>query len=163
MKSRRKAYFAFPSASYGALVVVLLVVGVIVSASIEAQTLTIRLLNGKSGKPMSNKNVTLEWSPEYIPWEGSVVYFGKDGIGKVEVHIGAEFFTMMTGPKIGKEPYRIAFIDCNEPRMVNIQIAQVLKSGYVPRNGCSKKSAVPRPGEIVFWAMPNPWWLPDMQ
>lgn len=163
MKSRRKAYFAFPSASYGALVIFLLVVGAIVSASLEAQTLTIRLLNGKTGRPMSNKNVTVQWSPGYFPWEGSVVYFGKDGIGKVEVHSGAEFFTMMTGPKIGKEPYRIAFIDCNEPMMVKIQIAQVLKGGYVPRNGCSKKSAVPRPGEIVFWAEPTPWWQPDMQ
>jgi len=112
---------------------------------------------------MSNKNITLEWSPEYIPWEGSVVYFGKDGIGKVEVHSGAEFFTMIPGPKIGKDPYRIPFINCNMIFAERIQIAQVLKNGYVPRNACSKKSAVPRPGEIVFWAKPNPWWLPDMQ
>ena len=163
MESRCNAYSTFPSASYGALVVVLLVVGVIVSASLEAQTLTIRLLNGKSGRPMSNKNVTLEWSPEYITWEGSVVYFGKDGIGKVEVHSGAEYITMMTGPKIGKEPYRIAFINCNTSLTERIQIAQVMKNGYVPGNACSKQSAVPQPGEIVFWAMPLPWWQPDMQ
>ena len=123
MKSRRKAYFAFPSASYGALVVILCVMGAIVSASLEAQTLIIRLLNGKSGQPMSNKNVTLEWSPGYF-MQDTVVYFGKDGIGKVEVPIGAEFFMMMTGPKIGKEPYRIAFINCNEPSMEKIQIEQ---------------------------------------
>ena len=120
-----------------------------------AQTITIRLLNGKSGRAMSNKNVTLEWFPN-PSMLGTEVHLGEDGIGKVEVPVGADHLIVMGGPKVGKEPYRIPFLDCNEPMTAKIQIAQVLKSGYVPGNTCSKKSAVPRSGEIVFWAIPKP-------
>jgi len=131
-------------------------------APLAAQTITIRLLNGKTGLPLADKNVTLEWSPDYSP-PGSVIYLGKDGIGTVNVPIGSEFFIMRGGPKIGKEPYRIPFINCNAPMSDMIQVSGVLKRGYVPGNTCSKMTAVPRPGEIVFWAKPKPWWQPDMQ
>jgi hypothetical protein len=148
----------------GVLAMVLLIAGAALPAPLAAQTFTIRLLNGKTGQPLSDKNVTLEWSPSYIPWEGSVVYFGKDGIGTVKVPTGSEFFVMRGGPKIGKEPYRIPFINCNASMSSEkIQISEVLKRGYVPGNTCSKMIYVPRPGEIVFWAMPKPWWQPDFQ
>ncbi len=162
MNSHPRDFSASPSASSSILVLVLLILGIVLSSPLAAQTITIRLLNGKTGQPMSNKNVTLEWSPGHF-MQDSVVYFGKDGIGKVEVPIGAVFFTMMPGPKVGKEPYRVAFGDCNLVHWERIQIAEVLKNGYVPRNDCGKKSAVPLPGEIVFWALPIPWWQPDMQ
>jgi len=147
----------------GVLAMVLLIAGTALSAPLAAQTFTIRLLNGKTGRPLSDKNVTLLWSPSYIPWEGFVVYFGKDGIGTVKVPTGSEFFIMQGGPKIGKEPYRIPFINCNASMSETIQVSEVLKRGYVPGNTCSKKTAVPRPGEIVFWAIPKPWWQPDFQ
>ena len=120
------------------------------------------MLNGKSGRLLSNKNVTLYWSPDFFS-PGTVVHLGKDGIGTVEVPSGSEIFEVAGGPKVGKEPYRIPFINCNEPMTVKIQIAQVLKNGYVPVNACSNNIAVPRPGEIVFWAMPKSWWQLDMQ
>jgi hypothetical protein len=162
MNSRLGAFSASPSASFRELVIALLILGMVLSAPLAAQTITIRLLNGKSGRPLTNKNVTLAWSPGYF-MQDSVVHFGQNGIGMIQVPVGAEFITMMGGPKVGKESYRIAFIDCNATFAERIQITQVLKNGYVPRNNCGKKSAIPRPGEIVFWAMPNPWWMPDMQ
>jgi hypothetical protein len=146
----------------GAIALTLLLGGTVLSEPLSAQTITIRILNGKSGRPLSNKNVTLYWSPDFAPL-GTVVHLGNDGIGTVEVPVGSEILTMMGGPKVGKEPYRIPFINCNEPMTEKIQIAHVLKDGHVPANVCSKKSAVPRPGEIVFWAMPKPWWQLDMQ
>jgi hypothetical protein len=132
-------------------------------APLVAQTITIRLLDGKTGRPLSDRNVTLEWSPSYNPWEGSVVHLGKDGIGTVRIPTDSESFIMRGGPKTGKEPYRIPFINCNASTSQMIQVSEVLKRGYVPGSTCSKKTAVPRPEEIVFWAMPKPWWQPDMQ
>ena len=163
MNSHLKVVAAAVLRSIGGLAIGLHIAGVALPAPLAAQTITIRLLDGKTGRPLSDKNVTLDWSPSYIPWEGSVVYFGKDGIDTVKVPSGSEFFIMRGGPKIGKEPYRIPFINCNASMTEMIQVSEVLKKGYVPGNTCSKKTAVPRPGEIVFWAMPKPWWQPDMQ
>jgi len=141
---------------------VLLVLQGVLNSQVAPRTLTIRLLNGRSGKPQSNMNATLEWSPGHF-MENTVINFGTDGIAKAEVPAGAEIVQILPGPKVGKEPYRIPYIDCTEPFMERIQIAQVLKNGYVTGNGCSLKRAVPRSGEIVFWARPKPWWQPDFQ
>jgi len=127
------------------------------------QTITIRMLHGKSGKPLSNKNVTLAWSPDFIPWHGTVVHLGKDGTGTADVPAGVELFEVMPGPKVGKEPGRIPYFDCNSPLFPHVSVSQVLKKGVVSENTCSNKTAIPRPGEIVYWAKPLPWWQPDMQ
>jgi len=124
------------------------------------QTITIRMLNGKSGKPLSNKNVTLIWSPEFR--KETEVHLGKDGTGTVDIPAGLELFDMIPGPKVGKEPGRVPYFDCN-PLNIRVAVSQVLKKGVVLENTCSKKTAVPRPGELVYWAKPLPWWLPDMQ
>jgi hypothetical protein len=162
MNSQLEAVSAAVLRTIGGLAIGLLITGAASPAPLASQTITIRLLDGKTGRSLSDKNVTLLWSPDYFP-PGSVIYFGKDGIGTVKVPSGSEFFIMRGGPKIGKEPYRIPFINCNALMPEMIQVSQVLKRGYVPGNTCSKKTAVPRPGEIVFWAMPTPWWQPDMQ
>jgi hypothetical protein len=127
----------------------------------SAQTLTIRLLNAKSGKPIQNQNVTLIWCPDCF--SKSEVLVGKDGTGHVAVPSGAKTFSMMEGPRIGNEPSRIAYIDCNEPATASFQVMQALESGATSGNKCGHQTAVPRPGEIVFWALPKPWWQPDLQ
>jgi hypothetical protein len=129
------------------------------SFSLSAQTITIRLLNAKTGEPMGNKMVTLEWGV----MERSEVKSDKQGLGTVEVPAGVKEFSLLSGPKVGKEPYRIPYLDCNEGRPDFIEVSLVLEKGYVLRNTCGHKSAVARPGEVVFWLLPNPWWMPDMQ
>jgi len=144
-----------------AVVVVVLILGMVCCTPASPQTVTIRLLNAKSGKPMPNKNVIFIWCPDCFA--KSEVSIGKDGIGHVAVPAGTNTLSMMGGPKIGNEPYRIAFIECNNPAAASIPIAQVLEKGVVPQNTCSTKSFPPKPGEIVFWALPIPWWRPDFQ
>jgi hypothetical protein len=155
-------YFFHLALCIGALAIALSIGGAVLSEPLTAQTITVRMLNGKTGKPLSNKNVTLRWSPHFDP-PGSVVNSGKDGVATAEVPLGAKMFWVMGGPKVGNDPNRIPYINCNAPMEMTLQVEQVLKNGYVPGNTCSKKSAVSRPGEIVFWAMPKPWWQPDMQ
>jgi len=119
------------------------------------------MLNGNSGKPLSDKNVTFAWSPDF--WEKTEVHLGKDGMVTVTVPAGVRLFVMIPGPKVGKEPYRIPYIDCNKSPFPEVSVSQVLKKGVVSENTCSNKTAIPRPGEIVYWAKPLPWWQPDMQ
>jgi len=145
------------------LIGTLIMLGLASAQLVVAQTITIRMLHGKSGKPLSNKNVTMVWSPDFVSWHGTEVHLGKDGTGAFEVPPGKEIAEISPGPKVGKEPNRIPYIDCNAPLFPRIQISAVLKEGFVACNTCSKKTAAARPGEIVLWAMPLPWWQPDMQ
>lgn len=128
---------------------------------LSAQTMTIRLLNAKTGTPMKNKLVTFDWGER---WDRSEIAFDKQGFGTIEVPAGANKFSLLAGPKVGKEPYRIPYLDCNEPKMeLFIRVSLVLEKGYVLGNTCGHESTVAQPGVIVMWALPNPWWKPDMQ
>jgi hypothetical protein len=160
MNSQPRAHNAVHTASFRVLVVALLIVGAVLYKPLEAQTFTIRLLNGKTGKAMHNRMVTIRWGDG---WESSEVSIGDDGVGLLEVVPGTQQFMMTVGPKPGNEPYRLAYINCNEPAMTMIQVTQVSEHGLVPGNKCGQHTAIPKPGEIVFWAMPKPWWVPDFQ
>ena len=137
-----------------------LLLAVLVCASVQAQTLTVRLLNAKSGKPMRKQNITFEWDADFKHF---VVFIGDSGLAQVEVPPGAKSFRMHPGPRLGKEPDRIAYQSCNEQTSKLIPAAEVLAKGVVPANVCGRKSIAPRPGEVVFWALPLPFWKPDFQ
>ncbi len=75
---------------------------------------------------------------------------------------------MMSGPKAGNEPYRIAYLDCNEPAndpsKPYISIPYVLRNGYVAKNRCNQKvQPTPKPGEVIYLAQPKRWWQIDFQ
>lgn len=144
----------------GGFAIGLFILGVVLPTPLAAQTFTIRLLNGKTGKAMPNRNVTVRWGDGS---RSSEISIGEDGSGRLEVVAGFQQFLLSAGPKNGDEPYRLAYIDCNDPTMPTIQITRVAQVGFVPGNKCGSYTSVPKPNEIVFWAMPKPWWLPDFQ
>jgi hypothetical protein len=89
----------------------------------------------------------------------TVVSLGADGTGKLDL-AGRSQFAMLPGPKSGKEPNSVAYIDCNDFSMVRVD--DVLNRGLVTANRCSTKvSAKVKPGEVVFWGVPLHWWEPD--
>jgi hypothetical protein len=160
MNSQLGTVYAAVLRMIGGLIIGLLISGAVLPATLAAQTFTIRLLNGKTGKAMPNRKVTVRWAEGL---KSSEVSIGEDGAGRLEVVPGSQQFLLTVGPKLGNEPYRLAYINCNEPSMTMIRVTQVLETGLVPGNKCGSHTAVPKPGEIVFWAMPKPWWGPDFQ
>ena len=125
-----------------------------------AQRITVRPLDAKTGKPMVNKIVTVRWVGI---WDKSEITLDNQGTGTVEVPTGIHEFTLDEGPNVGSEPYRIAYLDCNQPHGARIQVSLVLEKGFVPKNSCSSKTTVAHPEEVVFWGLSKPWWQPDMQ
>jgi hypothetical protein len=162
-KKLRTQYNAFSTvrlADVLALAIILLIFGMSVSTSLAAQKFTVRLLNAKTGMAMGNKKVTVKWVDGFKSLE---ILVDSKGIGRIELPSATREFFMMEGPRIGNEPDRVAYIDCNEHSMAPIQTAQVLEKGIVPGNRCGHQNVLPRPGEIIFWALPTPWWKPDLQ
>ena len=143
-----------------AVVTIALTLTLIATAAAPSQVFTIRLVDGKSGKPMGNKNVTFDWDTDF---KQSVTMVDKDGVGHLEVPQGVRGFMMRPGPRIGDEPNRVPYQNCNERKTAFIPIAQVLEKGVALKNNCGRQWIAPRPGEVVFWGSPLPWWKPDMQ
>jgi hypothetical protein len=135
--------------------------GTFLSVSGNTQTIRVRLLDGKNGKPIGNKFVTIHWNRELM--NKTTVSIDRHGVGTVEVPSGVGDFFMSEGPRAGKEPNRVAYSDCNEPSWEIVQVANVIHEGYVPKNGCGHAGVAAAAGEIVFWAHPLPWYLPDFQ
>jgi hypothetical protein len=124
------------------------------------QTITIRLINGETGKSMKNLNVTLQWDKDF---KSSVVFIGAEGVGHVDILQGATAFHMMEGPKIGKEANRIAYTNCNQGPTTLLKVEEILKFGVVPANTCGSKKLTPKAGEVIFWGRPRRSWEPDLQ
>src|SRR5436309_3528473 len=85
------------------------------------------------------------------------------GLGQLEIPPNATAFLMISGPRNGSEPFRVAYQNCNEHATTLISVAQVLEKGVVPRNVCGRQNVAAKPGQVVFWALPLPWWKPDFQ
>lgn len=126
----------------------------------RAQSLVFHLLNADSGKPFANQNLTIEWGPSFF--KESILDLGSDGTKSVAIPAGATSFVMLEGPKKGSEPYRVPFFDCNDP-ISEISIGTAVKEGVVPTNRCGKATATAKPAEVIYWARPLPFWLPDLQ
>jgi hypothetical protein len=160
MSSQLKAFPTTVLNALGVLAIFLIIAVAVVPTPLAAQTFTVRLLNAKTGKAIGNKKVTVKWADGTKSLE---IMVDSNGLGRIDLSTATRDFFMMEGPRIGNEPDRVAYIDCNEPSMALIQTAQVLKKGFVPGNRCGHPDVPQRPGEIIFWALPKPWWKPDFQ
>ena len=123
-----------------------------VALTANAQSIKLRLLNGKTGKPMRNQTVTVAW---VAPLESVDVWIGVDGTGTVTAPKEAETFGMLSGTEAGSN--KIAFLNCNAGAS-HYYLSEVYTVGVVPRNTCGKATAPARRGEIIFWALPRPFW-----
>lgn len=131
-----------------------LIIATVCSQHISAQTLTIKLVDAKSGKPLGRQNVTVKWDNS----ESSIVAVNDVGLGRVEASPGAMEFVLLAGPRKGAERNRVAYMDCNERVSMLVSVSDVVKSGIVPKNKCGNQKLTPRPGEIVFWVLSRPFW-----
>lgn len=124
--------------------------------SLTGQSITVRVLNARSGRPLARQSVTISW-PDSA--DKTVVSLGPDGTGTLDL-AGRSQFGMLPGPRSNKEPDSLAYIDCNDFSMVRVD--DVLSRGLVTANRCSSKvSAKVKPGEVVFWGAPLHWWEAD--
>lgn len=124
--------------------------------AMKGQSITVRVLNARTGRPLARQTVRISWPDGLDP---TTVTLGRDGTGKLDIS-GRSQFEMLPGPKSDKEPSKIAYIDCNHFSMV--RVSDVLNRGLVSTNLCSTKvSATVKPGEVVFWGVPLHWWEAD--
>jgi hypothetical protein len=131
------------------------------STVVFAQTLTIRLVNAETGKPVQNKHVSVSLDDEFSI-RRDLPLSDKDGIVHVSVPPNVQFITLHSGPKIGKDPDRIPYGVCG--KYSQLQIEDIVKHGFVPQNQCEPKVKLQaKSGEIVYLVQLIPRWAPDFQ
>lgn len=126
------------------------------ASALIGQSITVRVLNARSGRPLARQSVTISW-PDTL--HKTVVNLGPDGTAKLDL-AGRSEFGMLPGPRSDKEPNSLSYIDCND--FAKVRTRDVLSRGLVTANRCSSKiSAEVKPGEVVFWGVPLHWWESD--
>jgi hypothetical protein len=153
----------------------------------SAQMLTIRMINGNSGKPFANKNVfvTFWWDdPSQPPGRrrvrvgfphdtgGTDIPLDDHGIGHIAIPPQATRVQVQSVENVVIYGKRGQYFLCNvtgnqfmEPdefwtagrQLVPLDL--ISSHGFVPQSGCTPKHAVrPAPGEFVVLAVPEHCW-----
>ena len=142
-----------------------------------AQIVTMKLVNGRNGHPMSNSYANV-WVGTKRK-EAMVIATDKDGIARlrltdnddeVDLHMRKKYVgdNVVTDPIVkydGKFQINVGFVICY-PHVrdhswlatTNISTKQLLQQGIVWPNSCGKATASPKPGELVIFVRPLTWW-----
>jgi len=142
-----------------------------------AQIVTIKLVNGRNGHPMSNSHVNLWVGPERK--RTMVIPTDKNGIARLrltdnddevdlhmhEKHIGDNVVIDPTVKYDENLWVNVPFVICYPHvrdyswlAITNISTKQLLQQGIVWPNTCGKATASPKPGELAIFVRPLTWW-----
>jgi hypothetical protein len=121
----------------------------LVSSPVRAQTIQIRVIDGRNGHPISGERLQVSTDPNFNNWMQSST--SSDGIATVDVGGGKEI-------KIASN----LFYDCRPfqkdvPRPV-YSVAEILNTGAATANACGKLKVEPKRGELLFFVRPLHWW-----
>jgi hypothetical protein len=128
-------------------------------APADPPVLTIRMLNGKSGKPLGERFIAVEFqnSPQK-----SMIFINRQGIGNLEIPPGATAFSLIA-PAKKRGANQAAYIVCGLFGQF-IPVQDVLQHGYVPQNECnSTLKLTAAPGELLYLIEPLPWYTPALE
>lgn len=155
---------------------VLLILGSYGTA-LRAQTIKIKLVNGRNGRPMVGKCVNVWVGTERV--DALSVPTDKQGIASlVLTHQGAEINTQNQWPACGmwgvdnpvlkyadKIRINAGYVLCQLHKpgfswlaIMTFSTKEVLQSGIVTKNTCGKAKASPKPGEIILFVRPLNFW-----
>lgn len=151
----------------------------ITGASVSAQTLEIKLVDGRNGRPMvgasSYVNVwvgTERKEAIAIPTDGN-------GVARLQLTLDTGEANIPNHPNdIGSIVVANPVVEYNESFQVNVPYAlcgsggsnhswllsqhfstkQVLEHGYVSPNTCGKNTASPKPQQVILFVRPLTWW-----
>jgi hypothetical protein len=119
------------------------------SILLKAEPVTIRVLNGKNGKPMPNVRVLLQdATTNYTLGDAAET----DSNGRVTFSLGQSTSIRPAVDGVGECANKREAID------PSFSVAKIRDAGLVESNQCGKFTIPPRPGELVLFCRPPTWW-----
>jgi hypothetical protein len=167
-------------------VLLLCIAAALLGTPIRAQEIHIRVLNARTGKPISNECVNVSLGA----WHGAdliaptnkeavvVLRMARNEVTADTVSPSPCERTAIVGPKpLPKDVNTIAitsdeYVDCQEwakvipgqapkdnlNRAPSYRIEKILESGVAASNRCGKFRAEAKPGELIFFVRPRSFW-----
>lgn len=173
------AYRNQPPLCFGAVKCLTLVFLILLGVSLFAQTLEIKLVDGRNGRPMvgtsSYVNVwvgTERKEAIAIPTDGNGVARLQLTLNTSEVNIPNSSNTrgsiVVNHPVVQyNESFRVnaPYVLCGSQgsnyswlRSENFSTKDILQHGYVSPNTCGKATVSPEPGQVILFVRPLSWW-----
>lgn len=127
-------------------------------AAQTAKTITIRMIDGASGKPLSSSSVLIRINHLPTP-HGDWVHANEDGTATVTLPPDATLLT----PQASYGDAMDSYVNCDAVKDKEFvgphwyAVSEILATGVVTPNGCGKRTAVAKPGEFVFFVRAKNW------
>jgi hypothetical protein len=125
-----------------------------------AQSVTIRMINAKNGKPIDGHSLTVEFqgNPEKM-----AIPIDKHGIGHLIIPNGVTAISLIAATKKSDIQNVPLYTTCG-PFGEYIPVKQILEQGFAPQNACkSTPNPTPHPAEIIYLIQPLPWYTPAVE
>ncbi len=134
--------------------------------TLGAQTIKVKLVNGKSGHPMGNTYVNVWVGSE---WKSAIpISTDKEGIAQFDLNDKGFMLINKDHPILKyADTIRIeaGYVLC-QPHgsdyswlaITKFPTKQVVEQGIVTENTCGKTTASPEPGDITIFVRPLSWW-----
>ena len=123
-----------------------------------AKSITIRILDGRTGKALVSSNINVRVNhrkTEHPEW----VEVNEDGTGKTTLPADATEIMVHATYDNTMEVY----VNCDGVKDKDktiehwYSVSAILASGVTSPNGCSTKKAVAKPGELIFYVRTKSW------
>ena len=124
--------------------------------SLCAQTITIKVLDGRNGRPMGGEIIDV-WLGDHANGRPVQVRTGHDGMALLPVSRDQQTF-VVAGEFLGRcrplpNNSSKTVVDSNVYRFADVETI-----GVVSQNTCGKASSQPVPGQLIYFARPLHWW-----
>lgn len=165
------------------IVVLFLVVSIFTSfgAALRAQTIEVKIINGRNGNPIANKCMYVWAGDRTSPSSGPLLTTQTNISGVIKLHLAnddkkgnTESQRMVCGLEGVIDPIvkygdtisiRTGYVLCQPHApdyswlsMSEFSAQKALQRGIVTANTCGKATALPEPGEVVLFVRPLTWW-----
>ena len=147
----------------------------------RAQTIEIRIVNGRNGQPVADRCMDVWVGDRSKPTAGPLFETQTDQNGVISLHLSREIANTnkdgqrlacgLTGSINPTVKYgdtisiRTGYLLC-QPRApsyswlakADFSTEEVLQQGIATANTCGKVTASPKPGQVVLFVRPLTWW-----
>jgi hypothetical protein len=173
------AYRNQPRLCFGIVKFLMSIFLILFGASISAQTIEIKLVDGRNGRPMVRKYSHVNVWVGKKRQNAIVIPTDVNGIARLQLTLNTEEITVPNGAKdSGSNVFDNPVVEFNESLQINVPYAfcasgesnyswlgilhfstkEILDRGFVSPNICGRDTVTPKPGQVILFVRPLTFW-----
>ena len=123
---------------------------VVVPTTVNAEPITIRVVDGRNGHPITDEKLQLWFNRQ----SGSAMSISTDKQGIAHVDAPSDASLLLSAN---------LYVDCRYskqtgPERPTYPVSDIMRSGVLAADTCGKLKLSPTPGELIFFVRPEHWW-----